>query len=206
VTLSVEVNGNPAPFTYEWRRSSVGLATNRGPGRIDFFSFTATNVPQTNQYRVIVKNAANFSPGVPSPLISVITIADTDGDGMPDEYETAFGLNPGSASDRDLDNDSDGQGNLAEHLSGTDPNDPFSRLRVENFAGGPPAMVSFGAISNRTYAVEYVDELNPLNGPVGNWQILATIPARSTNRLERVPDPGNSTNRYYRVTTPGRTR
>ncbi len=205
VALSVEVGGNPGPFVYEWRRGSLSLTTNTSPGRIDFFSFTATNVPQTNQYRVIVKNPANQSPGMPTPLVSVATIADTDGDGLPDEWETANGLNPASSSDRDRDQDGDGLGAFAEYSAGTDPNNAASQLKLD-LASGTPVSLSFGAISNHTYSVEFVDELPPGSGPISGWRLLASIPARTTNRLERIPDPGYSTNRFYRVSTPGRTR
>lgn len=47
-------------------------------------------------------------------------LADTDGDGMHDSWETAKGLNPNSAADRDTDADSDGYTNLTEYLQGSD--------------------------------------------------------------------------------------
>ena len=46
---------------------------------------------------------------------------DTDGDGMPDAWEIAHGLNPKDASDAALDPDKDGYTNLEEYLNGTDP-------------------------------------------------------------------------------------
>ena len=48
---------------------------------------------------------------------------DTDGDGMPNGYEIANGLNP-FANDTALDPDQDGLTNLQEFLRGTNPNDP----------------------------------------------------------------------------------
>ena len=57
-------------------------------------------------------------------------IADTDGDGMPDEWETAFGLDPYNSNDTDTDNDGDGLTNLSEYLAGTDPGDAASTLRL----------------------------------------------------------------------------
>jgi hypothetical protein len=46
---------------------------------------------------------------------------DSDGDGMPDEWEIKYGLNPNDPSDAAKDNDNDGYTNLEEFLNGTDP-------------------------------------------------------------------------------------
>jgi hypothetical protein len=47
--------------------------------------------------------------------------ADSDNDGIPDDWETAHGLNPQEAADAVADADKDGYTNLEEHLNGTDP-------------------------------------------------------------------------------------
>lgn len=46
---------------------------------------------------------------------------DSDGDGMPDEWENKHGLNPNDASDGPQDKDKDGYTNVEESLHGTDP-------------------------------------------------------------------------------------
>ncbi len=46
---------------------------------------------------------------------------DSDGDGMPDEWELRGGFNPKDASDGPQDKDSDGYTNVEECLNGTDP-------------------------------------------------------------------------------------
>ena len=55
-----------------------------------------------------------------SPLVLQLSV-DTDGDGMPNDYETANGFNPGNGGDAAQDADSDGLTNLQEFLRGTDP-------------------------------------------------------------------------------------
>ncbi len=52
-------------------------------------------------------------------------VLDTDGDGLPDEWEKKFGLNP-EVADADLDTDGDGFTNAEEFEAGTDPTDKNS--------------------------------------------------------------------------------
>ncbi|MBT5928545.1 MAG: hypothetical protein HOH33_18235 [Verrucomicrobia bacterium] len=52
-------------------------------------------------------------------------LSDSDGDGMPDFYEAAHGLNP-DLDDSALDPDGDGSSHLTEYERNTDPNNPDS--------------------------------------------------------------------------------
>ncbi len=52
-------------------------------------------------------------------------VLDTDGDGLPDEWEKKFGLDPNTA-DASLDSDGDGFTNAEEYAAGTDPTDKKS--------------------------------------------------------------------------------
>jgi len=52
------------------------------------------------------------------------SITDTDGDGMPDEWELSYLFNPYSPSDSNQDLDNDGLLNSHEFLAGTMPNNP----------------------------------------------------------------------------------
>ena len=50
-----------------------------------------------------------------------MVVVDADGDGMTDEWEKKYGLNPADAADAVLDKDGDGFTNLEEFMAKTDP-------------------------------------------------------------------------------------
>ena len=65
---------------------------------------------------------------------------------------------------------------------------------------GGQATVSFNAVSNQTYTVEWCPNLNG-----GSWTRLADATARTNSRVERVSDPAaGGAARFYRVVTPRR--
>ena len=63
---------------------------------------------------------------------SIPAPADGDHDGMPDEWEDKFGLNPNDPSDGASDADSDGYTNVEEWLNGTDPTESVDYTKPEN--------------------------------------------------------------------------
>jgi hypothetical protein len=193
VTLSASFNGYPLPFSFDWRQGSVPVASNVVNSRTDFFTFTAPAAPRTNQYRAVVRNLASPPSGVTSVPALVAFLADTDADGLPDVWESA---NPACA-DPALDCDSDGLTNLEEYRAGTDPTNALSYLKIDSLTAGGGATLRFSAISNRTYTVEYTDDLDSIA-----WSKLADVPARATNRVETLVDSVASPQRTYRLATP----
>ena len=93
ITFSGSVTGFPPPFTFEWRRGGAPILTNVNLDPADFFTFTAPSTVSTQQFRVVVKNAANFQPGILSNPANVVTLTDTDADNIPDEWEEFYGFN-----------------------------------------------------------------------------------------------------------------
>lgn len=57
--------------------------------------------------------------------------ADSDGDGMTDEWEIANGLDPNLVDDASIDSDGDGITNYGEYLAGTDPHNANSTFKLE---------------------------------------------------------------------------
>ena len=87
--------------------------------------------------------------------------------------------------------------NRDEYIAGTDPLDAASFLEVQRVSVSSPAQITFQAVSNRTYTIQYKDDLS---APV--WQRLTDVVARSTNRLEAIMDPNPVGGRFYRIATP----
>lgn len=125
--------------------------------------------------------------------------ADTDGDGMPDAYELANGLNPNNPADATLDADGDSQTNKAEYLAGTNPQLPGSRLAATVAATGTPGQfaVTFTAIAGKTYTVRYKDDL-----AAATWTNLQNIPAQGSDTVMTINDTPSVPKRFYQVITP----
>ena len=197
VMLSLAVSGHPTPFTYEWRRGSIGMFTNITSATNSFYTFTAPNVATSLAYRVVIKNLANNLPGILSGAATVTVLVDTDGDGLPDDWETAHGFGINNTADAALDPDGDGMANWQEYVAGTDPTNSLSYLKIDSLTAASGAAITFGGISNKTYTVQFTDALGS-----GSWSTLADLAARTNNSTETVFDPGFTNSRAYRLVTP----
>jgi hypothetical protein len=104
-------------------------------------------------------------------------------------------------SDPNLDWDGDGMLDWQEYVAGTDPTDRNSVLKIDSvaLAGTNDVILTFRAIANKTYTVEYTDALAG-----GTWPRLADVAAQPSNREETVRDKGFLPHRFYRLRTPAK--
>jgi hypothetical protein len=128
-------------------------------------------------------------------------LSDTDGDGLPDDWELAHGLNPYSALGNDGANgdpDGDHFTNLQEYLAGTDPRNSTSYLKIDSIApSGPNFSLRFTAVAAHTYTLQSRTNLS-----LGSWQRVVDVGPFSTNTPVQVLDPAAGKARFYRLTTP----
>jgi enediyne biosynthesis protein E4 len=202
ITLSASAEGNPLPLTFRWRRNSLFISNLVVNGTDSFLTLTNLQAtPTTNQFyfNVAVTNNAGISSLSSNAVITVL--ADTDGDGMPDEWELAHDFDPANSVDAALDRDSDGVSNGDEYLAGTDPLDAETYLKIGfvTVQGSPrTASVTFVAWAGKTYTVLRGDSVDR-----DAWIRVADVPATSTNRVVAVRDLApEQTQGFYRLVTP----
>lgn len=127
----------------------------------------------------------------------IVTTLDSDGDGMPDNYESTHMLDA-SVNDAALDADGDGLTNLGEFRAGTDPHLASSKLRVIAIARSANDLaLTFASVPGKTYRIETKDDLTQSSWTLLEDQVVAALNTAST----QIIDTGAAVlpRRFYRV-------
>jgi hypothetical protein len=124
---------------------------------------------------------------------NVSTVADSDNDGLPDDWEIAHFGN--LARDGSGDFDGDGLSDVAEFQAGTDPNNASDSLRLDIAIGAANTVLHFNAVVGHTYRVEFTDDLNS-----STWQLLQDVSSIDSSRQIEINAPiGTPNERFYRI-------
>jgi hypothetical protein len=183
VSFSISATGHPMPLGFRWRRDALTYTNITLFGSNCFVSLPALQPSGTNQitFSVVVTNLAG---SILSSNAVVTFASDSDLDGLPDDWETANGLQPSNAADALGDDDGDGSSNLAEYRSGTNPRDANDVLRLDlHSMDGATWNASFYAQSNHTYTVQTAEEIGQ------PWHPVMHVLATATNRTVYVTGP-----------------
>lgn len=112
----------------------------------------------TNNF-VVTANEADPDPGNNSASLWIGVRADSDGDGLPDDWELAHSLQPDVAADASQDSDGDGLSNLEEYLAGTDPQSASSAFRIDSLELEASRAIHFQSVTGRVYTLYFNDAL-----------------------------------------------
>ncbi len=192
-SVGVSVNGGSASQGVVLYADTRAVATNAaGP-----YQYEVSGLGAGGHELVAVGLGTGGLRAMSAPVAIEVVGQDRDGDGMPDGWESAHGLNP-DADDAELDLDGDGLKNGAEYVAGTDPQDPKSYLKIEKLEGaqGGGWGVTFEAVAGKSYAVEHAPGL-----PAASWTLLTNLTAAATGPIT-VSDSASASNRYYRIRIP----
>lgn len=142
------------------------------------------------QGSVLVKAQATDNSGSgewSAPLAYTIDgTTDTDGDGMPDTWETSNGLNP-SVADASLDKDHDGVDNLMEFALGMNPGSSDPHLLPKLTIEGGYAVLTIdrnAEASNLVFAPQQSTALGSWNSGPDFFTVLEDTPTRLRVRLK----------------------
>ena len=122
VTLTLSLGGNAVQDSdYKLSAATLVIPANSLSGTLRIDAINDTLIEKAEKISISIGSIAGDARSIASPLQLTLTQEDTDQDGMPDDWEQYYGLNPASAADATLDKDGDGVSNKNEFLAGTNP-------------------------------------------------------------------------------------
>ncbi|HWX22285.1 MAG TPA: M12 family metallopeptidase [Candidatus Binatia bacterium] len=199
-TFHLDFYANPPPLSAAQARTWLGardVATSAG-GTATFSASLGAVVPAGQ----IITATATDPAGNTSPLSAGVAVAATDsvGDGIPNAWRAIYfggsGNTTNSQSCASCDPDHDGMSNLQEFLSGTNPTNAASALRITAInRAGADMTVSFNSVTGIVYRIETRTDLG-----LGVWSVLADE-ILGTGAVLPITQPGAAAlpRQFYRV-------
>jgi subtilisin-like proprotein convertase family protein len=114
----------------------------------------------TYHYRLSGTNSAGDSLGGSDMTFNTAAFVDTDGDLMPNDYESANNLDPSNFNDAGFDADGDGLTNYQEYTAGTNPQAAGSVLRITlTQRSGDDINITFPSVFGKRYQLQTTNNL-----------------------------------------------
>jgi hypothetical protein len=145
---------NNDPLTFQIRTlPTQGLLSGFNPAEGTLSYLPARNYRGYDRFTWCATDGA-FTSAVVTLNLQIVAPPDTNGNALPDAWETIYGV-----SDPDADDDGDGMSNLAEYRANTNPTNAASALRLRSVSRAPNGHVtlSWDAVGGTRYRVQFRD-------------------------------------------------
>lgn len=155
-------------FEFKFVANNSWSAANWGINTQTLFSVPLAQIGDTpNAPNIVISNLLagaytfRFNESTRVYRVDFASMVDSDGDGMDDAWELAYGLNPLASGDASSDLDGDWVANGSEYVAGTRPVDPEDYFALTAHAWDPTGgiRVTWNAVSGRYYQVFYSSNL-----------------------------------------------
>lgn len=171
----------------------AGVNSGGGLGRVGaLYSFGSIGSPFATGLRAVNSGSARTGlVPVLAPWHITPGVQDTDGDGMPDEWETTEGLNPNVAN-ATLDSDFDGVPDYQEFVTGTHPLQPSSRIAANAVMETARVRLECPTLPGRKYRIERSTDL-------GGWTLHEEIIGDGNLLTSFIPVLEGQTLGFYQI-------
>jgi hypothetical protein len=152
------------------------------------------SAPGTNFGVRIMNTASGYFAWASSTAFTLTDalLADSDGDQIPDWWETQWGIGPTNML-ASRDDDGDGHDNLSEYIADTLPTNSYSYHHISQMNAGGTSSITFPSSTGRLYSL-----ITTTNLIAGEWSVIASN-ITGTLSMTTLTDTGASPARAYGI-------